>query len=75
MARRVRSLADSLGVPVGAVLEGGYDLDALASSVADTLEGLAEGGDAPGGPAGPLVADAAEQVGRYWPAVREAASG
>ena len=71
MARRVRSLADSLDVPVGAVLEGGYDLDALAGSVAATLEGLAEGGDAPGGPAGPLVAEASGQVGRYWSGVRE----
>ena len=30
-----------LGVPVGAVLEGGYDLDALAASVAATLEAFA----------------------------------
>ena len=27
MARHVRALADELGVPVGAVLEGGYDLE------------------------------------------------
>ena len=36
--------ARSLGKPVGAVLEGGYDLDALAASVAATLEALATGG-------------------------------
>jgi acetoin utilization deacetylase AcuC-like enzyme len=36
--------ARSLGKPVGAVLEGGYDLDALAVSVAATLEALAGGG-------------------------------
>lgn len=36
--------ARSLGVPVGAVLEGGYDLRALAESVAATLEALADGG-------------------------------
>ncbi len=35
----------SLGVPVGAVLEGGYDLDALAGSTLATMEALVEGGD------------------------------
>ena len=40
MARRVASLAVELGVPAGAVLEGGYDLDALAASVVATMEGL-----------------------------------
>jgi acetoin utilization deacetylase AcuC-like enzyme len=75
MARRVRSLADELGVPVGAVLEGGYDLGALASSVAATLEGLAEGGDTPATEPGSLVSAAVEQVGRYWPGVRADAGG
>jgi acetoin utilization deacetylase AcuC-like enzyme len=40
MAALVRELADELGAPVGAVLEGGYDLDALAASVVATMEGL-----------------------------------
>lgn len=70
MARRVRSLADELDAPVGAVLEGGYDLEALAGSVAATLEGLAAGGEAPGTEPGGLVSAAAGQVGRYWPGVR-----
>ena len=69
MARRVRSLADELGVPVGAVLEGGYDVNALAQSVAATMEGLAEGGSVPSVEAGPLVLAAAEQVARFWPGV------
>ena len=43
MARWVVSLGAELGVPVGAVLEGGYDLDALAGSVAATLEVLGSG--------------------------------
>jgi acetoin utilization deacetylase AcuC-like enzyme len=38
MATHVVSAASELGVPLGAVLEGGYDLDALATSVAATLE-------------------------------------
>jgi acetoin utilization deacetylase AcuC-like enzyme len=41
MATRVAALADELGVPAGAVLEGGYDLDALASSAIATMEALA----------------------------------
>jgi acetoin utilization deacetylase AcuC-like enzyme len=73
MARRVRALADGLDAPVGAVLEGGYDLEALAASVAATMEGLAEGGETPDAEAGPLVAAAAEEVGRFWPGVRDAA--
>ena len=33
MSSRMRALGDELGAPVGAVLEGGYDLRALALSV------------------------------------------
>jgi acetoin utilization deacetylase AcuC-like enzyme len=42
MATYVASTARGLGVPFGAVLEGGYDLDALAASVAATLEAFAD---------------------------------
>lgn len=41
LAARVRELAAELGAPVGAVLEGGYEPEALADSVAATLSGLA----------------------------------
>jgi acetoin utilization deacetylase AcuC-like enzyme len=41
MASRVRGLADELEVPLGAVLEGGYDVDALAECVVATLAALA----------------------------------
>ena len=49
MARRVGSTGRRLGVPVGVVLEGGYDVDALAASVVATLEALREDpeGEAP----------------------------
>ncbi len=40
MARLVRELSDDVGAPVGAVLEGGYDVDALAASVVATMMGL-----------------------------------
>ena len=42
MAGSVRGLADELGVPLGAVLEGGYDVDALAECVVATLPALGE---------------------------------
>jgi acetoin utilization deacetylase AcuC-like enzyme len=66
MALWMRSLADSLGVPVGAVLEGGYDLRALASSCAGTLEALRDGGEPRSVDRHPLATEAARVVGRYW---------
>jgi acetoin utilization deacetylase AcuC-like enzyme len=68
MARMMRTFADSLGVPLGAVLEGGYDLRALAASVAATLEGLRDGG-APAEPVAkhPIAVRAAEVIGGHWP--------
>lgn len=42
MARRVRAFAHKRGIPLGAVLEGGYAPDALAECVAVTLEALAD---------------------------------
>jgi acetoin utilization deacetylase AcuC-like enzyme len=38
MARSVRRLGAELSAPIGVLLEGGYDVDALARSVAVTLE-------------------------------------
>jgi acetoin utilization deacetylase AcuC-like enzyme len=40
MAAAVQALADEFQVPLGLVLEGGYDVDALARSVVATLETL-----------------------------------
>ncbi len=62
-AAEVRALADGLGVPVGAVLEGGYDTGALADSVAATMEVLATGGEARRSSPAPLVGAAAAEVG------------
>jgi acetoin utilization deacetylase AcuC-like enzyme len=67
MGRRVRALADELGVPLGAVLEGGYDLRALALSTAATLEAMRDGGAPDPAAPHPLAAQAAASVGRYWP--------
>jgi acetoin utilization deacetylase AcuC-like enzyme len=44
MAASVRCVADALGVPVGVVLEGGYDLGALARGLVATLEVLGAAG-------------------------------
>jgi acetoin utilization deacetylase AcuC-like enzyme len=68
LTRHVRDLAGELGVPLGVVLEGGYEPLALAQCVRETM--LALGDDrapraleieqAP-------IARALAQVGRYWP--------
>jgi len=56
----------TLGKPVGYVLEGGYDLDALANSVAASMEALTTGGEPGTHSRGALVEQAATAVGRYW---------
>ena len=66
MALHAKLLADDVGAPVGAVLEGGYDLDALSRSVAATMEALAEGGDPEPVPPNGLARRAAAVVGRHW---------
>src|SRR5204863_527379 len=66
LATRVRRLGDELGVPVGAVMEGGYDLAALASSVIATMEAFADGAEPKPVEPDELTRAAAEQVGRYW---------
>jgi len=71
MAGSVRRIADGLGVPLGMVLEGGYDLGALARSVTRTLEVF--GADAP--PAAPdlavhpVAAAATARLAARWPAL------
>lgn len=67
LALHVRKLAYDLGVPVGAVLEGGYDLGALASSTAATLAALRDGGEPRPVEADETTLRAAERVRRYWP--------
>ncbi|HET6865866.1 MAG TPA: histone deacetylase [Solirubrobacteraceae bacterium] len=73
MTRAVRRLGEELEAPVGCVLEGGYALDALATSVAATLTALKEPvalGE-PGDSSAPRVVDAAlERLSEWWPALR-----
>jgi acetoin utilization deacetylase AcuC-like enzyme len=71
MAGIVRRLAAELEVPVGAVLEGGYDLRALAASTAATLRALMgrEGAGAEEVPVAPEARAAAARLAEHWPAL------
>jgi acetoin utilization deacetylase AcuC-like enzyme len=71
MAAALRDAGGEFGVPVGAVLEGGYALDALGRGVAATMEQLAA-------PAQPLRSSgettaaagrARERLAEWWPGV------
>jgi acetoin utilization deacetylase AcuC-like enzyme len=67
LARHVRDLTARLEVPLGLVLEGGYEPAALAQSVTATLGALTDG--RPARPAArelELTPRVAAQVGRYW---------
>lgn len=68
MTRHVRGLADRLDVPLGAVLEGGYEPATLARCVMRMLAALDS--DEPAHFAAPeplLTSSAAAHIGRYWP--------
>ncbi len=67
MARHVRDLAHQAGAPIGAVLEGGYDLPALAESVIATMRALG-GHDAAESIAPDRIytRQAASYVGHHW---------
>jgi acetoin utilization deacetylase AcuC-like enzyme len=70
MAASMRGLADELGVPLGVVLEGGYDLEALAEGTVATLEvvGAEDPADRPVA-LHPLAAQAAGRLAGRWPLV------
>jgi acetoin utilization deacetylase AcuC-like enzyme len=77
MAGTLRRLAAELGAPIGAVLEGGYDLRALAASTVATLRALTAG-DPPAAPDVPLMPQAREVAARLverWPVLASAAAG
>src|SRR4051794_33886092 len=66
MAQWVRALADEVGAPVGAVLEGGYDLAGLASSCAASLKAFRDGGEPRSVEPHPLAVEAGRELGRFW---------
>jgi acetoin utilization deacetylase AcuC-like enzyme len=69
MARHVVALGSELGVPVGAALEGGYDLNALAASVVATLEVLKDPAAEPSSShaADDVTRNAAAHYKQWWP--------
>jgi acetoin utilization deacetylase AcuC-like enzyme len=69
MTTVTRELARELGVGLGLNLEGGYDVPALAHSVAASMAALAGCGDATGLPADPhpLAAAALTRLLPQWP--------
>jgi acetoin utilization deacetylase AcuC-like enzyme len=70
MAATVRRAADSVGAPLGCVLEGGYALGALGRSVAATMAALVErgGGSEPDKvPIEPIAEEARGRLSRWWP--------
>jgi acetoin utilization deacetylase AcuC-like enzyme len=67
MTCHVRDLAERVGAPLGMVLEGGYDLRALAESATATLAALGgEGESISAAPEALLTSRAATGVARYW---------
>jgi len=71
LAGTMRRLAAELEAPVGAVLEGGYDLRALAASTAATL-GVLTAPDPPPATDVPLLPQAraaAARLAEHWPAL------
>jgi acetoin utilization deacetylase AcuC-like enzyme len=66
MARHLRTLGERTGAPVGAVLEGGYALDALAASVCATMQALASAEEPDSVAPDFLTSRSASYVGHHW---------
>jgi acetoin utilization deacetylase AcuC-like enzyme len=77
MTRSLRAVAAELSIPLGAVLEGGYALGALARSVAATMEVLGAPAHAPdgGGGVAPVAAAARGRLTPWWPSLGSGDSG
>jgi acetoin utilization deacetylase AcuC-like enzyme len=75
MAASLRDVGAQLGAPVGAVLEGGYALDALGRGVAMTMQELAvpagSGSAVAAGPVSGLAASARARLAPWWPALSD----
>ena len=73
MTASLRRACGAVGAPLGLVLEGGYDLGALANSMAALMPVLvaASAPDVEDVAVHPLAAQARERLSRRWPALRE----
>jgi acetoin utilization deacetylase AcuC-like enzyme len=68
MARQMRDFAAAAHIPLGLVLEGGYNIPVLAECVPATLAALTDDTPAESAAADPLLTSrAAARIGRYWP--------
>jgi acetoin utilization deacetylase AcuC-like enzyme len=67
LARHVRQLGERTGAPVGLLLEGGYDLDALAASALAALEALADSSPPRSVERDERTARYARELARHWP--------
>jgi acetoin utilization deacetylase AcuC-like enzyme len=68
-ASTMRALSTELDAPLGFVLEGGYDLRALAASVAATMAAARDGGSAEVVAPAPIADHARAHLSRWWPAL------
>ena len=68
LARHLRAFAHDAAIPLGLVLEGGYEPVALAESVRETLLALGdERAPRSASAQRAATARAVAQLGRYWP--------
>jgi acetoin utilization deacetylase AcuC-like enzyme len=74
MAASLRRASDAVGAPLGIVLEGGYDLGAIARSMAAVMPVLVDAStpsaEAVAVDLHPLARDARSRLARYWPDLR-----
>jgi acetoin utilization deacetylase AcuC-like enzyme len=75
MTASLRRAAAAVGAPLGVVLEGGYDLGALARSMAALMPVLVDDGAPDPGSVDvhPLAASAIERLSPWWPALGDLA--
>ena len=73
MTATLRAACDAIGAPLGLVLEGGYDLGALAGSMAALMPVLVGEATPDGGVVvrHPLATEAAARLAPYWPGLRQ----
>jgi acetoin utilization deacetylase AcuC-like enzyme len=68
MARDMRDFIAAAGIPLGLVLEGGYNIPVLAQCVPTTLAALSDDTSAESLASDPLLTSrAAAHIGHYWP--------
>jgi acetoin utilization deacetylase AcuC-like enzyme len=69
MTASLRRACEAVGAPLGLVLEGGYDLGALAGSMAALMPVLAgeSAADEPAVARHPLADEAVGRLERWWP--------